>query len=621
MNATNTATHEHHILMNVLDEQELRVAVLRNGRLESLLHERLSSTLQLGNIYKAKVCNIEPSLDAAFVDLGGDKNGFIHIDDIKHDRGDRARIEDVLSPGQELVVQITKESIKDKGPCVTTYLSIPGRYLVMMADTGGKHGISKKIADNAVRRRLKQVVAGFHAPEGFGFIVRTAGADRLDEELELDYRYLKHAWDAISQRLTATKAPACLYQEAGIVVRCLRDLVTADTTSVLIDAEEMHEEAHAFAQIFMPELASRIKRHQEAIPLFTAYGVEERLATVLDRKVELPSGGNIVIEQTEALVSIDVNSAKNRSADNVEQTALLTNLEAVQTLAEQLRLRDLGGLIIIDFIDMEDREHGRLVQLALRTFLLRDPAKTHVAQLSRFGLVEMTRQRRRPSHRLVAAAECPYCAGTGAMKTIETIAIESMRAIRAELNRQPVSRVEIIAPTEVAIGVLNARAAEIAELESEYGCRIQISGDSLMRLRSFRVQATPKKRRSRGRRRSNDDQISEPVRPSLLAPFLEQQSEIATKARELMERRPRDLERELYTELDQITTPSQPNKPSAPTTVSPNQPAAIPRAPQLWEEAAGLRSLLFSQPSPQRIGPELASRSSVAKKLPLRGKR
>ena len=443
-----------HILMNVLDEQELRVGVIRDGRLESLLHERLGDGQQLGNIYKARVTNVEPSLDAAFLDLGGQKNGFIHVDELIHDKPRGSRIEKILKAGDEIIVQVQKESIKDKGPNMTMYLSIPGRYLVLMHSDSAK-GVSKRIEDPLVRKRLKKILDSCPPPEGFGFIVRTAAAERDEADIKLDYEFLSRLWKEVDALSKNVRAPFCLYQEADVVVRTLRDVAGADCEKILIDSEKLYDEARAFAQVFMPELCDRIEQHRDELPLFTYYGIEERLAHVYERKVTLPSGGTIVIEQTEALVSIDVNSAKNRESGDVEQTALMTNLEAVNTLAEQLVLRDLGGLIIIDFIDMESREHQRLVQLALRRALAGDKAKIQVGPMSRFGLVEMTRQRQRPSHQMVASQQCPHCGGTGTQKTAETLEIDAMREVRQMLHSRSLSRLEVVCPPDVALHILN----------------------------------------------------------------------------------------------------------------------------------------------------------------------
>ncbi|MHC5067550.1 MAG: Rne/Rng family ribonuclease [Planctomycetota bacterium] len=583
--------------MNVVEDSEMRVAVVRDGRLESLIHERVADDRQLlGNIYKAKVANVEPSLDAAFLDLGTGKNGFIHIDEIRHDKGAKARIEEVIKAGDELTVQITKEAIKDKGPCVSTHLSLPGRYLVLMLGSD-KGGVSKRIEDPVDRKRLKKLLADFQAPETGAFIIRTAGADRSDDELKLDHEYLSRLWQEIDGRAQRVRAPACLYQEADAVLRTLRDVAPIDVEAVVIDSEGIYDEARAFSQIFMPEIAGRIELHRDELPLFTYYGVEERMASIMDRQVVLPSGGSIVIEQTEALVSIDVNSGRNKSESDVEKTALMTNLEAVGTIAEQLVLRDLGGLVIIDFIDMESREHQRLVQLALRRVLARDKARTHVERMSRFGLVEMTRQRTRPSHKLVSSTECPHCRGVGVIKTAETFEIDVMRALRAELGRKAVARIEVVVPTDMAVAVLNGRRSELIRMEEEHDCKITFVGDHLMKAREYRLSSSLRK--GTGRRRRQQDK---PVRPQLLAPLLEERAKALAAARELMAKKPAELERELDALAEGRPVASEAAA-AEPVAAEQGVAAVVEAAvPSVVAEAAALRALLFVAPQPVAVG-------------------
>ena len=603
-----------HILMNLVDGQEMRVAVIRDGRLESLIHERLSEERQyLGSIYKAKVANVEPSLDAAFLDLGSGKNGFIHIDDIRHEKGSKARIEQVIKAGDELVVQITKESIKDKGPCVSTYLSVAGRSLVMMSGAD-KGGVSKRIEDPADRKRLKNLLSGFESPDGFSYIVRTAGAQRSDDELRLDQEYLSRLWSEIEGKIGRVRAPACVYHEGDVVLRTLRDVVPADVEAVVIDQEDLYDEARAFCQVFMPEIAGRIQLHREELPLFTYYGVEERLAAIMDRQVKLPSGGTIVIEQTEALVSIDVNSSRNKSEKDVAQTAFTTNIEAVGAIAEQLILRDLGGLIIIDFIDMESKEHQRMVQLALRRALASDKARTHVAPMSRFGLVEMTRQRTRPSHKLMSSSECPYCHGTGVIKTSETFEIDVLRALRSELGRRSLSRIEVVVPQDMAVALLNGRRKDISRLEDEHDCKIAFVGDNLMKAREFRLVTNERKRGGRPTKKRKGGE--EPVRPQLLAPMLEERAKALAKAKELLSKKPADIERELAAIADgRPAAGSQQVAEAAPLPEqgvggAPGQ--AVADLPPLLVEATDLRRLLFSRPEPVVVG--LATRGLASAK-------
>jgi ribonuclease E len=591
-----------HILMNVVDEHELRVGVISDGRLAALLHERMGDGQHLGNIYKARVANVEPSLDAAFLDLGGQKNGFIHVDElIREDLPKRSgkRIEEILKAGDEILVQIVKESIKDKGPNMSMYTSLPGRYLVMMHSEQAK-GVSKRIEDQAVRRRLKKLLDAFTPPEGMGFIVRTAAATATEAEIQLDYEFLKRVWAEVAALGGRVSAPFCVYQEADVVVRTLRDLASADVEAVVIDQEKLYDEARAFSQIFMPELADRIQLHRDELPIFTFYGLEERIAALYDRKVDLPSGGAIVIEQTEALVSIDVNSAKNRDSGNVEQTALMTNLEAAGAIAEQLVLRDLGGLIIIDFIDMEDGAHRKQVQLALRRALASDKAKLHVSPMSRFGLVEMSRSRTRPSHKLLSSQECPWCQGTGSIKTAETFGIDVMRGIRQMLHSRSLSRLEVVVPGDLAVVLQNDRRRELHDLEERTDCRIVVTADALMKAREHRL--VPTFRKGERATRDRQGQRVQPVRPSLLAPLMAEQAKAIALAKELAAMKPDELERELNTDPGE--------RPAAPDirAATPAKPVErvvveVPRQATVWDDAAVLRRLLFSPATPVHIAP------------------
>jgi ribonuclease E len=584
-----------HLLINVTDEQELRVCRVTDGRLESLIHERqLVNPHAVGNIYKARVANVEPSLDAAFVELDGTKNGFIHVDDVIHDKGPKARIEDVLKKGQEVLVQITKEPIRDKGACVTMYLRLAGRYLVLMSDSD-KNGVSKKIDDVATRRRLKQLLGGFPIPEGFGLILRTAAAERTDEEIKIDFDFLSRVWSEIKQRADRMSGSLCLFQEEDAVLRTMRDLSGDDLEGIVIDREDVYDETRAFADVFMPELASKIQLHRDAIPLFTYYGIDERLETTYDRRVHLPSGGNIVIEQTEALVSIDVNSSKSREGKDVAATALNTNLEAAAVISEQLLLRDLGGLVIVDFIDMESRDDQRLVQLALRKELAADPARTFVAPMSKFGLVELTRQRRRPNHRLISHATCPHCRGTGQVKTADTFEIDCMRAIRIELTRKKLTRLEVVVPPSYLPAFFNHRRAELQTLEQEFDTRIVFSADAQMTYAEYRLAGQAQKRgRSRG---------GKPVRPSLLAPLFAERAQAAQAARDLAQRNLNELE----SEVGRLEQGIDEEAAAAATALNPAPAAPAPaKPPTVYEEAAVLRELLFSA-SPVRYVADVTS--------------
>ncbi len=600
-----------HILMNALDEHELRVAVISNGRLETLVHERMGEGQHLGNIYKAKVANVEPSLDAAFLDLGSFKNGFIHVDELLRDALPKGRqgkrIEDILKAGDEIIVQVTKEAIKDKGPNMSMYLSLPGRYLVMMTSEQAR-GVSKRIEDPGVRRRLRKLLDDSEPPEGMGFIVRTAAAEAAEPDIQLDREFLIKMWSETAALGKRVEAPFCLFMEADVVVRTLRDLAARNVEAIIIDNEKLYDEARAFAQIFLPQLADRIQLHRDELPIFSFYGLEERLAQIYDRKVELPSGGAIVIEQTEALVSIDVNSAKNRDAGNVEQTALMTNLEAALAIAEQLVLRDLGGLIVIDFIDMEDGAHRKQVQLALRRALATDKAKISVGAISRFGLVELSRSRQRPSHKLLSSQECPYCVGTGTIKTAETFEIDVMRTVRQTLHSRSLQRLEIVVPADLAVNLLNARRKEFAELEERTDCRLQVTADPLMKARDFRCVPTFRK----GERHSRDrqGQRAQPVTPSLLAPLMVEQAKAIALAKELAAMKPDELERELNTDPEEMARIKEREAQAAierkaaelvareAAKLAAAAPPPLPRVNTVWDDAAVLRRLLFSPNQP-----------------------
>ena len=611
-----------HILMNAVDEHELRVAVITDGRLAALLHERMGDGQHLGNIYKAKVVNVEPSLDAAFIDLGGQKNGFIHVDELIRERLPKGRtgkrIEELLRAGDEIVVQVVKEAIKDKGPNMSMYVSLPGRCLVMMNSDQAK-GVSKRIEDAAVRRRLKKLLDAMEPPEGMGFIVRTAGASASEAEIQLDYEFLKRMWAEIDQLAGRVAAPFCVYQEADVVVRTLRDLSSAEVEQVVIDNEKLFDEARAFCQIFMPELADRIAQHREELPIFSFYGLEDRIAALYDRKVDLPSGGAIVIEQTEALVSIDVNSARNREAGDVETTALMTNLEAANAIAEQLVLRDLGGLIIIDFIDMEESLHRKQVQLALRRALSGDKAKIQLTAMSRFGLVEMSRSRTRPSHKLLSSQECQWCSGTGSIKTGETFEIDLMRSVRQTLHSRSLAKLEVVVPADLAVTVQNNRRKEFAELEERTDCKLVVTGDALMKVRDFRC--VPTFRKGERATRDKQGQRVQAVRASLLAPLMVEQAKAIKLAKELAAMKSEEIERELNAEPGEKIEKPEPaekqEKIAAPVVQVQTIVVQAPVAPPtVWDDAAVLRRMLFSPNSPVVVAPATAAPRPIAPAQP-----
>ncbi|MHC4311146.1 MAG: Rne/Rng family ribonuclease [Planctomycetota bacterium] len=406
------------MLINVAESEECRVAVVEGGSLEELYVERTSIGSHVGNVYKGKVANIESGIQAAFIDFGIGRNGFLHISDL-HPRyftksgGGRADnigrrkslkqrplIQDCLRKGQELVVQVTKEGVRTKGPTLSTYLALPGKYLVMMPWMH-KHGISHKIEDEDERKRLRQILAQSKPPKGIGFIIRTAGQGCSKRDVQNDLKYLKRLWTAIEKRIDSERAPGELYQESDLVIRTIRDVFNSKISKIICDSETVVRKIRDFLAIATPRLKRRATYYDGNVPLFHKYRIEGEITKVQSRTVELKAGGSIVIEQTEAMVSIDVNSGRHRKPKSAEQTAYETNMEAATEIARQLRLRDLGGLIICDFIDMQSEKHRRDVEKVFRTAAKADRARSRILRMSRFGVLEMTRQRIRPSLQFV----------------------------------------------------------------------------------------------------------------------------------------------------------------------------------------------------------------------------
>ncbi len=519
------------MLINVSQSEECRIAIIEDGLLEELYIERSSQNNYVGNIYKGKVVNLEPSIQAAFVDFGVGRNGFLHISDIepqyyrqggldptapiddpdlrrfdmadddedvggdeplegeggggapaRHKRrgprpGARPRvkppIQDILRRGDEVLVQVIKEGIGTKGPTLSTYISIPGRYVVLMPALG-RVGVSRKIEDDQARRTLRDIMLELNPPKGLGFIVRTAGVDRTKKEISRDLAYLLRLWKVIVRRLKKEQGPCCIYEESDIVIRTIRDIFTADVDAIQIDEPTAFERAKEFLQIVMPRYVSRLHLYEGREPLFHKYKLDDEITRIHQRKVPLKHGGSIVIDQTEALVAIDVNSGNFRADDNAEETAYQMNLHAAKEIARQIRLRDLGGVIVNDFIDMRKERHRRGVERALRDAVQRDRARTKILRTSPFGLIEMTRQRIRPSIKRSVFDNCPNCAGTGFVKTSESMAIEVIRALMLASQEEGVSRITVTVAEEVAHYVNNRKRRELAKLEDEAQVVVQV---------------------------------------------------------------------------------------------------------------------------------------------------
>ena len=479
------------MLINWLQGEECRVAVVENGSLEELYVERASLNNHVGNIYKGKVVNIESGIQAAFVDFGTGKNGFLHISDL-HPRyfskagtdfmekigerkslKERMPIQKCLHGGEELIVQVTKEGIKTKGPTLTTYLALPGKYLVMMPWMQ-RNGVSHKIEDEEERKRLRTILEESKPPKGQGFIIRTAGEGCSKRDIQNDLKYLKRLWGSIEKRIKTAKAPEEIYQESDLVIRTIRDVFNSKISKIVCDSEKVVRKIRDFLGIATPRLKNRAVYYDSNVPLFHKYKIDEEIAKIQSRVVELEGGGSIVIEQTEALVSIDVNSGRYRKQKSAEQTAYKINMNAAVEIARQLRLRDMGGLIICDFIDMHSEKHRREVERAFRNATKTDRARSKILRISRFGIVEMTRQRMRPSLQSTTYLACPNCGGTGFIKSHESSAIEIIRLLNLSVSKKQIKRIELSVSPEVAGYLQNEKRATIANLEQTTGKHIII---------------------------------------------------------------------------------------------------------------------------------------------------
>jgi len=470
------------MLINATHPEENRVAIVENGVLTELGIEVAGREPTKGNIYKAAVVRVEPGLQAAFVDYGAERLGFLQIDEVnatvvKPDFkvSGRPRITDLLQRGQEILVQIVKEERGTKGAALTTYLSLAGRYMVLMPGTPTR-GVSRKAEDDKQRKQMKKALSSLDLPENIGCIVRTAALDQTREELERDYLYLMRLYENIETLEKKVKAPALIYKESNLVIRSIRDYFTAEMDEVLIDDPEVFREAREFFTVVMPDHVGLVKLHQERRPIFSRYQIEEQIETINRNKVPLPSGGSIVIDTTEALVAIDVNSGKMAGESNVEATATRTNLEAAEEVARQLRLRDLGGLIVIDFIDMRDRKHMRQVEERLKEATARDKARITIGHISQFGMLEMSRQRIKPALTEGAFRTCPHCQGAGRIRSVETLAIAILRRLHAALAKGQIAEAEAQMAREVASYLLNEKREELVEMERRYQADIQITG-------------------------------------------------------------------------------------------------------------------------------------------------
>ncbi len=459
------------MLFNATHQEELRVAIVDGQKLIDIDIETAGREQRKGSIYKGVITRIEPGLEACFVNYGHDRHGFLPFKEVVRSYFKEgvdvrnARIQDALHEGQELIIQVEKEERGNKGAALTTFISLAGRYLVLMPNNPRGGGVSRRI-EGEDRQELRDAMEQLDLPGGMSIIARTAGIGRSVPELQWDLKYLLQLWRAIDAAAKDYPAPVLIYQESSLVIRAIRDYFSPDISEILIDTEAITQQATAFMQDVMPDNVSRVKRYQDDIPLFSRFQIEHQIETAYSRTVQLPSGGSVVIDHTEALVAIDVNSARSTRGADIEETALRTNLEAAEEVARQLRLRDLGGLIVIDFIDMEDNKNQRAVEQKLRDALHVDRARVQMGKISRFGLMELSRQRLRPALNEGSHITCPRCNGTGVIRDVESSALNVLRLLQEEAMKENTAALHAQVPVEVATFLMNEKRSDIVKLES-----------------------------------------------------------------------------------------------------------------------------------------------------------
>lgn len=465
------------MLINATQEEELRVALVDGQRLYDLDIENRTRIQKKANIYKGRVTRVEPSLEAAFVDFGADRHGFLPLKEIsrqyyaKNVKGNN--IKELVPEGTQVIVQVEKEERGNKGAALTTYVSLAGRYLVLMPNNPKAGGISRRIEGDE-RSELREALRGLTIPDGMGMIVRTAGVGKAEEELQWDLDYLLALWQAVQEAEAEKPAPFLIYQESNVIIRTIRDYLRKDIGEVLFDTQESFDEAISFIKQVMPQYENRIKLYSDKLPLFNRYQIESQIESAFEREVKLPAGGSVVIDPTEALISIDINSSRATRGADIEETALNTNLEAADEIARQLRLRDMGGLVVIDFIDMSSNRNQREVENRMRDALEADRARVQVGRISRFGLLEMSRQRLRPSLGETSAIVCPRCNGQGSIRDVESLSLSILRILQEEANKEKCKEVKATVPLIVSSYLLNEKRVGLAEIEHQSETTVSI---------------------------------------------------------------------------------------------------------------------------------------------------
>ena len=486
------------MLINATQPEEVRVAIADGQSLLDLDIEVPAQEQKKSNIYKGRITRVEPSLDACFVEFGSERHGFLSLKEISReyfseeaqkqlDSGNRVEIKEAVKPGQEVIIQVDKEERGTKGAALTTFISLAGRYLVLMPNNPRAGGVSRQISRDD-RKELLDTLKKVEVPDGMGLIVRTAGVGREQEDLQWDLDYLVQLWNAINEAAKSRSAPFLIYQESNLIIRALRDYLRDDIGEILIDDDKVFEDAREFMQQVMPHNLRKLKTYRDPIPLFSRYQIESQIESAFAREVRLPAGGAVVIDHTEALLSIDINSARATKGADIEETALQTNLEAADEIARQLRIRDLGGLIVIDFIDMMSKDAQRQVETQLREAMRMDKARVQIGRISRFGLLEMSRQRLRPSLGESSYITCPRCDGHGSIRSIESLALSILRLAEEEAMKDHTARVIVKAPVAVANFLLNEKRMSLAEIEDRNKVPITVVSNPSMETPRFEIQ-------------------------------------------------------------------------------------------------------------------------------------
>ncbi len=480
------------MLINATQAEELRVAIVDGQSLYDIDIEQPSKEQKKSNIYKGRITRLEPSLEAAFVDYGADRHGFLPLKEISRDYfqpgvdHNKAGLRELLREGQEIVVQVDKEERGNKGAALTSFISLAGRYMVLMPNSPTAGGVSRRI-EGEDRAALKDAMDKLTIPDDMGVIIRTAGVGRDAEELQWDLDYLVSVWKAVTDAALSKQAPFLIYQESRLIIRALRDYMRPDIGEILVDTDEMYAEAREFVEQVMPHNLRKLKKYADDTPLFNRFQIESQIENAYERTVRLPSGGALVIDQTEALTAIDVNSARATKGGDIEETAFNTNLEAAEEVARQMRLRDLGGLVVIDFIDMASNRHQRDVENRLQNALKQDRARVQIGRISRFGLLELSRQRLRPSLGESSQLVCPRCDGHGRMRSVESMSLSILRIAEEHAMKENTGQVLVQAPTEIANYLLNEKRRALTEIEQRHGAPIVIVADEQLETPHYEV--------------------------------------------------------------------------------------------------------------------------------------